>query len=165
MIALLIIQGCNTPQKASTNNKESEESVIDNQAENTMEIATSFMEAMGSGDMEKMVSLMHEDMVWQNEGDTTLPWIGPWNGKQAILEEFMPLFGANFQTTLWNTEDAISSGNTAAFFGRMSGRLIQSNQQTEEFTFALRVKVKDDKIILWNWLEDSYEVSRAYQNN
>ena len=32
--------------------------------------------------METMMSLMHEDMVWQNAGDSNIPWIGPWNGKK-----------------------------------------------------------------------------------
>ena len=137
---------------------------MDTQSEETMKIALAFMDAMGKGDMETLTSLMHEEMVWQNEGDKRLPWLGPWKGKKAILEEFMPLFGANFQTTKWETEDSMASGSTAAFFGSMSGLLTKSDQQTRDFTFALRVKVKDGKIILWNWLEDSYEVSRAYHN-
>jgi ketosteroid isomerase-like protein len=132
------------------------------QSEATMRIATSFMEAMGSGDMEKMKALMHNDMVWHNEGDQSLPWIGPWKGKKAILEEFMPLFGQHFKTIKWEPNDALANGDTAAFFGRMIGQLTNSGQETQEFTYALRVKVKDGQIILWNWFEDSYEVSRAY---
>ena len=134
----------------------------DTQSEATMSIAMGFMEAMGKGDMETMVSLMHEDMVWHNEGDKSMPWIGPWNGKKAILEEFMPLFGKHFQTVKWEPNDALANGDTAAFFGRMIGRLTQSGKETREFTYALRVKVKDGKIILWNWFEDSYEVSKAF---
>lgn len=26
---------------------------------------------------------------------------------------------------------------------------------------ALRVKVRDDRVVLWNWLEDSYAVGQA----
>lgn len=130
----------------------------------TMDVAMAFMDAMGKGDMEQMINLMHEDMVWHNEGDKTMPWIGPWEGKKAILEEFMPAFGTNFKTVKWEPNDALSSGDTAAFFGRMIGQLTKSNQQTQEFTYALRVKVKDGKVILWNWFEDSFEVSRVYHN-
>lgn len=56
----------------------------------------------------------------------------------------------------------MASGNTAAFFGRMAGQATKTGITTEDFTFALRVKVKDGKIILWNWFEDSYAVSKAY---
>ncbi len=125
-------------------------------------IANAFMGAMGKGDMEAMMALMHEDMVWQNAGDPAVPWIGPWDGKQTILNDFMPKFGAGFKTLKWEPNDALSGGDTAAFFGQMIGELTNSGEKTKEFTYALRVKVKDGKVILWNWFEDSFEVSRAY---
>ncbi|MEO0473151.1 MAG: nuclear transport factor 2 family protein, partial [Bacteroidota bacterium] len=163
---MLITSGCHAQNEAATANSESiqqqTEQTMDKQSEESMKIALAFMDAMGKGDMESMISLMHEDMVWHNEGDKSMPWIGPWKGKKVILEEFLPVFGANFQTSKWETEDSMSSGNTAAFFGRMAGTLTKSNQSTNEFTFALRVKVKDGQVILWNWFEDSYDVSRAY---
>jgi len=130
----------------------------------TMKTANAFMEAMGKGDMETMIGLMHDDMVWHNEGDKTMPWIGPWNGKKIILEEFLPVFGSNFKTIKWEPNDALASGDTAAYFGRMIGLATKSNRKTKEFTYALRVKVKDNKVILWNWFEDSLEVSNAYHN-
>ncbi len=132
------------------------------QGEESKKIADTFMGAMGKGDMETMMSLMHEDMVWQNAGDKSLPWIGPWEGKKAILDPFLPAFGANFKTIKWEPNDALSSKDTVAYFGQMVGLLTKSNQQTKEFTYALRVKVKDGKVILWNWFEDSFEVSQAY---
>ena len=156
-------QNVNTSEVASS--VESAVSDRQKQSDETMQIAMSYMDAMGKGDMDTVMALMHEDMVWQNEGDKAMPWIGPWNGKKDILEKFMPAFGGNFKTIQWDTEDAISSGDTAAFFGRMRGLLMNSNAKTEEFTFGLRVKVKDGKIILWNWLENSLEVSKAFHMN
>ena len=130
-----------------------------------MEIANEFMGAMGKGDMEAMQNLMHDDMVWQNAGDSKIPWInknGLWKGKKVILKEFMPSFGAGFKTIKWNPVDAVTSDDTAAYFGQMIGELTNTGEQTKEFTYALRVKVKNGKIILWNWFEDSIEVARAF---
>ncbi len=163
-IMLTIMIGCKTDKEQSPSVATSDKVVLDESSEQTLGIALKFMEAMGNGDMETMTALMHEDMVWHNEGDKSLPWIGPWNGKKAILEEFMPLFGANFQTVKWEPNDAFANGDTAAFFGRMIGKLSKSNQLTEEFTYALRVKVKDGQVILWNWFEDSYAVSKSYHS-
>ncbi|APD05821.1 hypothetical protein UJ101_00269 [Flavobacteriaceae bacterium UJ101] len=147
--------------KKATEMSENDKMTI--QSQETLNIANAFMEAMGKGDMEAMQNLMHEDMVWQNAGDSNLPWIGPWKGKRVILEEFFPVFGKNFITKKWEPNDTFASGNTAAYFGQMIGLLTKSNQETSEFTYALRVKVKDGKVILWNWFEDSYEVSQAYK--
>ena len=120
-----------------------------------------FMGAMGSGDQAKVAELMADDMVWHNEGDSALPWIGRWEGKEKIFE-FMGLFGANLKTTKWENTDACASGDTVAVFGSMKTLLVKSGKETDEFTFALRAKVKDGKVVLWNWFEDSYAVSKAY---
>lgn len=166
---LAVLVGCDSTNKKDVQpdvNKQKitneTENKMDTQSKTTMDIAMKFMDTMGKGDMETMMSLMHDDMVWQNAGDPNVPWIGPWNGKKTILEDFMPKFGAGFKTIKWEPADAIANGETAAFFGQMIGELTNSGEQTKEFTYALRVKVKDGKVILWNWFEDSYEVSRAY---
>jgi len=134
---------------------------MDEKSQATFDIVMSFMGAIGSGDMETAISLMADDMVWHNEGDNAMPWIGPWVGKDAILR-FLPIFGENFQTTAWENTDAFALGNTVAVFGNMNGITTHSGVEIGDFTFALRAKVKDGKIVLWNWFEDSYAVSQAY---
>lgn len=120
-----------------------------------------FMGAMGGGDMERMSALMADDMVWRNEGDPSLPWIGESRGKDAIFA-FLGVFSANLQTTLWENTDAFASGDTVAVFGRMNGVTTQSGQEIGEFTFALRAKVRNGQVVLWHWFEDSFAVSTAY---
>jgi len=120
-----------------------------------------FMGAMGSGDMDTMGSLMADDMVWHNEGDTSLPWIGETRGKENIFT-FLGVFGSNLETTLWENEDVFASGDTVAAFGRMNGTTTNSGQSTGEFTFALRAKVTDGQVVLWNWFEDTFAISQAY---
>ena len=134
---------------------------MDAESQKTFDTVMSFMEAMGGGDMEKMTAMMADDMVWLNGGDKALPWIGPWEGKEAILK-FLGIFGENFQTTLWNTTDAFASGDTVAMFGDMNGITTKSGKEIGQFNFALRAKVSDGKVVLWNWFEDSYAVSQAY---
>ncbi|MEM7271801.1 MAG: nuclear transport factor 2 family protein [Actinomycetota bacterium] len=134
---------------------------MDTQSQASFDTVMAFMGAMGSGDMDTLSDLMADDMVWHNEGDKAMPWIGPWSGKQAILD-FLGVFGANLQTTLWENEDAFASGDTVAVFGRMDGTTTASGAEIGEFTFALRAKVSDGKLVLWNWFEDSYAVSRAF---
>ncbi|MEQ5827461.1 nuclear transport factor 2 family protein [Sulfitobacter sp. NFXS29] len=120
-----------------------------------------FMGAMGSGDMEKMGALMADDMVWHNEGDENLPWIGEARGKEAVFD-FLGVFGQNFQTTAWENTDAFAAGDTVAVFGKMSGITTNSGKETGPFTFALRPKVRDGQVVLWHWFEDSFAVSQAY---
>lgn len=134
---------------------------MDAESQATFDTVMAFMGAMGSGDMNTMSDLMADDMVWQNEGDAAMPWIGPWEGKEAIFT-FLPIFGENYKTTKWETEDAFASGDTFAAFGAMNGITTKSGREIGDFTFALRAKVEDGQIVLWNWFEDSYAVSNAF---
>ena len=73
----------------------------DDQSQASFDTVMAFMGAMGRGDMTAMSDLMADDMVWHNEGDTTLPWVhGGIQGKDKIFE-FLGVFGANLQTTKW----------------------------------------------------------------
>ena len=134
---------------------------MDEETQQSFDTAMAFMGAMGGGDMETMGSLMADDMVWHNEGDTTLPWIGETVGKENIFE-FLGVFSSNLQTILWENTDAFASGDTVAVFGQMNGIATETGQETGIFTFALRAKVRDGQVVLWHWHEDSFAVSQAY---
>lgn len=134
---------------------------MDDQSQASFDTVMAFMGAMGSGDMEKMSALMAGDMVWHNEGDESLPWIGGAEGKENIFE-FLGVFSENLQTTMWENTDAFASGDTVAVFGKMNGVTPHSGKEIGEFTFALRAKVRDGQVVLWHWFEDSFAVSRAY---
>ena len=71
---------------------------LDATSQTTLDTVMALMGAMGAGDMDALIALMDDDMVWHNEGDSNIPWIGPWNGKDEILT-FLGIFGQNFQTT------------------------------------------------------------------
>ena len=133
---------------------------MDATSQASFDTVMAFMGAMANGP-EAMSPLMADDMVWHNEGDTSLPWIGESKGKDAIFE-FLGVFGANLQTTKWENTDAFASGDTVAVFGVMNGITPHSGQEIGEFSFALRAKVRDGQIVLWHWFEDSFALSQAY---
>ena len=59
----------------------------------------------------------------------------------------------------------VSQGDTVAIFGNMNGVTTKSGNEIGDFTFALRAKVRNGQVVLWNWFEDSYAVSQAYHGN
>ena len=134
---------------------------MDANSQASYDTVMAFMGAMGNGDMDAMSALMADDMKWQNEGDASLPWIGSWVGKEEIFG-FLKTFSENVETKEWENENAFASGDTVAVFGRMKLLTTKSGEETSDFTFALRAKVRDGKVVLWNWFEDSYAVSKAF---
>ena len=133
----------------------------DDQAAKSLDTVMAFIDAMGKGDMDTVGELMADDMVWHNEGDERLPWIGNHEGKEAVFA-FLEVFSANLQTTKWENSDAFASGDTVAVFGAMNATATKTGQATGDFSFALRAKVRDDQVVLWQWFEDSFAVSQAY---
>ena len=136
--------------------------LADVQSEETLAVAQSFLQAAGSGDMETLSELMADDFVWHNEGDSDIPWIGNWEGKDTVLNSFMPTFGEGLKVTSWSTDYNFASADQAVFVGTMSAIATKSGVDTGKFSWAVRVQVDNGKVKSWNWFEDSYVVSRAY---
>lgn len=134
---------------------------MDAQSQASFDTVMAFMASMNEGP-DAMSPLMADDMVWRNEGDSTIPWIhGGIQGKQAIFE-FLGVFGGGLQTTKWENTDAFASGDTVAVFGVMNGVTTASGKEIGEFSFALRAKVRDGQVVLWHWFEDSFALSQAF---
>lgn len=136
--------------------------VDEKQSAQTLEVAQAFLWAAGSGDMEKLNALMADDFVWHNEGDSSIPWIGTWEGKDTVLNKFLPAFGSGLKVTSWTTDYTFAAGDQAVFMGTMSAIANNSGIDTGKFSWAVRVHVEDGKVKSWNWFEDSNAVSKAY---
>lgn len=132
------------------------------QGQETLRVAQSFLGAAGSGDIATLSNLMADDFVWHNEGDSSVPWIGNWEGKETVLTKFLPSFGGGLKTTSWTTDYSLADGDQAVFMGTMSATANNSDVNTGKFSWAVRVNVEDGKVKSWNWFEDSFAVSQAY---
>ncbi|MEM8997665.1 MAG: nuclear transport factor 2 family protein, partial [Acidobacteriota bacterium] len=130
-----------------------------------LEVAQAFMGALGGGDIETLERLMADDMVWHNEGDAEIPWIGPWDGKRAILDTFLPAYGAGAQTLMWEVDHASGDDHVATLTGRMSLLLKASGVETGPTSWAVKVAVRDGQVVHWHWYEDSLLISRAFHGS
>ncbi|MFK8029860.1 MAG: nuclear transport factor 2 family protein [Gammaproteobacteria bacterium] len=156
LLTVFLMAGCATATDMKDDNSDKMAS------SKTLKIAQSFLGAAGMGDMKTLSALMSDDFVWHNEGDSSIPWIGNWEGKETVLNTFLPAFGAGLKTTGWTTDYSFANGDQAVFMGTMSANANSTGQNTGTFSWAVRVHVVDGKVKSWNWFEDSYAVSKAY---
>lgn len=150
-VIMALLFGCTVSQASNSND--------------TLETAKRFLSAAGTGDMATLTELMADDFVWHNEGDKRLPWIGTWEGKDTVLNTFLPAFGKGLTATSWTTDYSFASGSQAVFMGSMSAKANKSGENTGTFSWAVRVHVENGKVKSWNWFEDSYAVSAAYNKH
>ncbi|MEM1261393.1 MAG: nuclear transport factor 2 family protein [Pseudomonadota bacterium] len=163
-VSTVLMTGCEQPDSAPTSVINDAVAETDSQSDQTLAIAQQFLGAAGSGDMETLSRLMANDFVWHNEGDSDVPWIGTWEGKDVVLNEFLPKFGAGLAVTGWATDYSFSNGDQAAFMGTMSADANNTGKSTGTMNWAVRVHVVDGQVKRWTWLEDSYAVSKAYRS-
>ncbi len=130
----------------------------------TLAIAQSFLDAVGAGAKDILSALMSDDFVWHNEGDRNIPWIGSWKGRDTVVNTFLPAFGAGLEITSWTTDFSFANADQAFFAGTMSGITTKSGIDTGTFSWAVRVHVQEGKVNSWNWFEDSYALSKAYNS-
>lgn len=177
MLAGLFLAGCSTlattetvateTSATETTNTEAErntgaQEIPTDQTQQTLQIAQSFLEAAGSGDMDTLSELMADDFVWHNEGDRTVPWIGTWEGKESVLNQFLPTFGGGLKVTSWTTDYSFAKDDQAVFMGTMTADATNTGESTGLMSWAVRVQVVGGKVKSWNWFEDSFAVSRAF---
>lgn len=163
MLAGLLLVGSSTPGKTEIESAAVQEMLAD-QTDQTLHIAQSFLDAAGSGDMDTLSELMADDFVWHNEGDKSVPWIGTWDGKETVLNQFLPTFGAGLKTTSWTTDYSFAKDDQAVFMGTMAAEATNTGESTGTMSWAVRVHVVDGKVKSWNWFEDSFAVSRAFHD-
>ncbi|MEM7062304.1 MAG: nuclear transport factor 2 family protein [Cyanobacteria bacterium P01_B01_bin.77] len=166
MLAGLFLVGFNTPANAEIPLGTSEIQEIPeiqmDQTQQTLQIAEAFLTAAGSGDMDTLSELMADDFIWHNEGDTSVPWIGTWEGKETVLNQFLPAFGTGLTVTSWTTDYSFAKDDQAVFMGTMTAEATNTGESTGPMSWAVRVQVVDGEVKSWNWFEDSFAVSRAF---
>lgn len=172
MLAGLLLTGCSTSANTGIQTDNSAQSVPDTNTEaseiptdptqETLQTAQAFLDAAGSGDMDTLSELMTDDFVWHNEGDSAVPWIGTWEGKETVLTQFLPTFGGGLEVTSWTTDYSFAKDDQAVFIGTMAANATNTGESTGTMSWAVRVQVVDGKVKSWNWFEDSFAVSRAF---
>lgn len=158
VVAILGFSACTSAPTGLAENSD-----VDTGASTTLEVATAFLQAAGTGDLPTLERLMAEDFVWHNEGDRRLPWIGTWEGRKTVLENFLPAFGSGLQATTWTTDYQFANGEHAAFMGTMAATATNTGQGTGLMSWAVRVHVVEGQVKRWTWFEDSFAVSQAYR--
>src|SRR5215207_10178782 len=89
-----------------------------------------------------------------------LPWTGTYKGQQAFINTFTDV--AKF----WNIEeftvmDLFGAGEDVAVFGSMTYRSISLGKVFRS-PFAIHAKVRNGKIVFFQFMEDTFASSRSF---
>jgi ketosteroid isomerase-like protein len=162
-------EGKNPPAAAST--KKDKDMTATVAAANTVatksaaDVVKGFFEAFGKGDADGVVNAFHKDavIVAVRKGERKGTQLhGSYAGQQGA-KDFVTNLGKNFDTKAFSVDQVIGEGNVAFASGAFVHN-IRSTGKPYASDWALKVIVKDGKILEYHFYEDSAGFVEASKN-
>lgn len=127
---------------------------------NTEIIIQKFLKHLSERELESLSALFSEDIDWYIPGDKEkAAWLGRRNSRQDVVD---------FYKLLWKNTEAISAeinniyidGASGVIAGKFSTKMLQTGKVVDSL-FFIQMTVKDEEIVKYRLLEDSFAVSNA----
>ncbi|MDJ1470724.1 nuclear transport factor 2 family protein [Cytophagaceae bacterium DM2B3-1] len=130
--------------------------------EHTQQLVQDFLANLTNRNLDKLTLLFAEKLDWYIPGNETL---APWTGRRQTREDVK-----NFYELLWSQTEPLAvqmdlllvEDSQAVITGDFSTRMLETDQIVNSL-FCIRLSIKDDQIVWYRLLEDSYAVSQALQ--
>ncbi len=118
-----------------------------------VEVVQQAYEAFGRGDIPAMLEVMTDDVDWNLQGPSAIPWAGPRHGREQV-GEFFSLIGQTLEFEQFEIREFVSQGDTVVILGYERSRVKQTgrpfeNEWTHVYTF------RDGKIAKGRFYEDT----------
>ena len=125
-------------------------------------VVQQFFTAFGNGELNKVISLFHDNAVIIGVRDTKHEngrIYGTYHGKDGI-STFISSLGKTFDTRLFEVESIIGEGNIAFANGRFI-HVVRATGKTFSSAWALKCVVKGGRISEYHFYEDSEKFAEA----
>lgn len=128
-----------------------------------IEIVKEYMQATGSGNIVKIMSLLADDVVWNVAGSTNVSTVGLLKGKEQVLK-WIQDFPDNFKPLEIAINDYLSNETDVVALGRFR-HLVKSTGRIVGSPMIIKFSIKSGKISRYQILEDSNILSKAFDSN
>ncbi|WP_432000155.1 nuclear transport factor 2 family protein [Streptomyces sioyaensis] len=130
----------------------------------TRETATGWFSALTSGDADRALSYLADDIEWVNYTpvpgyNDRMPWIGTCHGPSAVLDSLKVFLGM-VEVGTEELVELIIEGDRAMGVIREKS-VVKETGQTFEIEFIQSLTVRDGKIVHWKSYTDPSQILRA----
>ena len=130
-----------------------------NEQENTKLVQRTY-ELFKSGDIETLLSIYSDDIVWQLPDMENVPFGGKRTGRENVVE-FFSLVNDSLEDLQIEPTEFIAQGDKVVVLGHHSWRVKATGREVSS-DFAHVVTVKDGKVTSFHEFMDTADVSRAH---
>ena len=128
-----------------------------------IEIVKEYMQATGSGNIDKIMNLLADDVIWNVAGSTNVSTVGLLKGKEQILK-WIQDFPENFEPLEIAISDYLSNERDVVAIGRFR-HLVKATGRTVGSPMIIKFSIKSGKISHYQILEDSNILNKAFDSN
>jgi ketosteroid isomerase-like protein len=128
--------------------------------ENT-EVVRNVFEAFGRGDIQGLLSLLAEDVVWFIPGPAEVPFAGERRGHEGALQFFQTLGGA-VEFERFEPREFVAQGDKVVAVGFERGR-VKATGRTFDNPWALVFTLRDGRVAEFRGYEDTAAVAEAFR--
>lgn len=137
------------------------------------DIVAEFLAAFGRRDLDAVGGFFTEDVVYTVIGDPdgdvpldpestiAIPWLGRYHGP-AGAREFIAHLQANIDVIGFGPQTVVAEGDQVAVFGTFSYRAQSTGRQFDS-NYAIRMKMRGEKICEYFFHENTYAVAAAFR--
>ncbi len=123
-------------------------------------VVQAYFAAFGAGDLDGVLALLADNVVWHVDGSVTVPTIGLLRGRERV-HRWLSEFPNGFTPRVFAIDRLFESGDDVMALGRFrhlaraTGRVVGSD-------LAIRFTVRDGRIERYQIMEDSLLLARAF---
>ena len=126
----------------------------------SIEVVKQVYDAFDQGDMDRVLSLMSDDVQWDHRGPPPTPINHLYTGKEGVAQ-FFELFFATQEILDFQVHEFFESGNRVVALGFYSFR-VKETGKTWETEYAAKWTVDDGLITSWRPVQDFTAEAIAY---
>ena len=142
------------------------------------QIVKKFFELFAKGDIEGIAPFFTEDVEYMvigvpgappnqtlptlsEESEQAIPWLGLYHGPEGA-KEFVSHLQRNIEVLGFGPQEFIQQGNDMAVFGTFRYRA-RSTQRIMDTGYVIRIQMRDGKIALYRFYENTFAIAAAFR--
>lgn len=123
-------------------------------------VVEAYFAAFGAGDIDGVLALLTEDVVWHVDGAVSVSTVGLLQGRERV-RRWLESFPQNFKPLVFAIDRLFESGDEVVAIGRFRHTVLTTSR-TAGSDVAIRFTVRDGQIARYQILEDSLLLARAF---
>jgi uncharacterized protein len=126
-----------------------------------VEIVRSFYAAVGRGDVQAVLNLLHPQLEW-TEAEGFPYYSGTWRRPQDVLEKLLVPLARDWEKFSASADDFIVEGDRVVSLGFYSG-VAKATRKDMRAAFAHVWRIRDGKLARFDMYTDTYLVRQAIE--